>query len=44
MLIKGAMNEETFLAYIEQCLVPTLRRSDIVVMHNVATHMVEGVK
>src|SRR5271165_2436801 len=32
MLIKGAMNGETFLAYIEQCLVPTLKRRDIVVV------------
>src|ERR1700737_3847427 len=30
MLIKGAMNGEAFLAYIEQCLVPTLKRRDIV--------------
>src|ERR1700758_3166896 len=26
MLIKGAMNGEAFLAYIEQCLAPTLQR------------------
>src|SRR5258708_33001082 len=31
MLIKGAMNGEAFLAYIEQCLVPTLKRRDIAV-------------
>ena len=30
MLIKGAMNGEAFLAYIKQCLVPTLKRKDIV--------------
>jgi hypothetical protein len=35
MLIKGAMNGEAFLAYIEQCLVPTLKRRDIVVVDNV---------
>ena len=35
MLIKGAMNGETFLAYVEQCLVPTLERGDIVIMDNV---------
>ena len=29
MLIKGAMNGETFLAYIEQCLVPTLKMRDV---------------
>jgi hypothetical protein len=28
-----------FLAYIEQCLVPTLRRNDIVVMDNCRVHM-----
>jgi hypothetical protein len=28
---KGAMNGEPFLAYIEQCLAPTLQRGDIVV-------------
>src|ERR1700719_1522261 len=32
MVIKGAMNGEMFLAYVEQCLVLTLRRNDIVVM------------
>src|SRR5499427_6992267 len=44
MLIKGAMNGEAFLAYIEQCLVPTLKRGDIVVMDNVPAHKVEGVQ
>ena len=38
MVVEGAMNAETFLAYIEQCLVPTLTRSDIVVMDNVSVH------
>jgi hypothetical protein len=31
-VIEGAMTGEMFLAYVEQCLVPTLRRIDIVVM------------
>ena len=26
MVIKGAMNGRTFLAYIEKCVVPTLKR------------------
>src|SRR5262245_38001765 len=34
MVIEGAMNGETFRAYVEQLLVPTLRRHDIVVMDN----------
>lgn len=44
MMIKGAINGETFLAYVEQCLVPTLERGDIVVMDNVPAHKVEGVQ
>jgi transposase len=44
MLIKGAMNGESFLAYIEQCLVPTLNRRDIVVVDNVPFHKVAGVE
>src|SRR5215510_11102827 len=44
MLIKGAMNGEAFLAYIEQCLAPTLRRRDIVAIDNVSFHKVAGVQ
>ena len=33
-----------FLAYIEQCLVPTLNRRDIVVVDNVPFHKVAGVE
>jgi transposase len=43
MLIKGAMNGQAFLAYIEQCLVPTIKRKDIVVIDNVPFHKVSGV-
>jgi DDE superfamily endonuclease len=44
MVIKGAMNGEAFLAYIEQCLVPTLKRGDIVVIDNVPFHKTLGVQ
>jgi transposase len=44
MVIEGAMNGEMFLAYVEQCLVPTLRRNDIVVMDNCRIHLVAGVR
>src|SRR5690349_16703032 len=44
MLIKGAMNGEAFLAYVEQCLAPTLKRGDIVIMDNVPSHKVDGVQ
>ena len=38
------MNGEAFLAYIEQCLAPTLKRGDIVVADNVSFHKVTGVE
>ena len=37
-------NGEAFLAYIEQCLAPTLKRGDIVVADNVPFHKVAGVE
>lgn len=44
MVVEGAMNAEMFLAYVEQCLVPTLRRGDIVVMDNCRVHLGLGVR
>ena len=38
MVVEGAMNAEMFRAYVEQCLIPTLRRDDIVIMDNVNVH------
>ena len=39
MVVEGAMTGEMFFAYIEQCLVSTLRRNDIVVIDNCRVHM-----
>ena len=44
MVIDGAMNGDLFLAYVQQQLVPTLRRGDIVVMDNLSSHKKPGVK
>src|SRR3984893_10010352 len=44
MVIEGAMSGEIFLAYVEQCLVPTLRRNDIIVMDNYRAHKVPGIR
>jgi transposase len=44
MVIDGPLNGEAFLAYLEQCLVPTLKRGDIVMLDNLPTHKVHGVK
>jgi transposase len=38
------MNGETFKAYVEQFLAPTLKRGDIVFMDNASVHMVDGVE
>ncbi len=40
----GAINGESFLAYVEQILVPTLRPGDIVVVDNLLSHKVTGVR
>ena len=43
-VIDGAMDGPTFLAYVEQVLVPTLVKDDIVFMDNLRTHKVDGVR
>jgi len=43
-VIEGAMNGETFLSYVEQCLAPALNRGDVVVMDNLKAHKVAGIK
>ena len=40
----GAINGVSFLAYVEQVLVPTLRRGDIVILDNLPSHKVDGVR
>src|SRR5262245_13226915 len=44
MVIGGPMTGEMFLAYVEQCLVPTLKPNDIVAMDNFGAHKVAGVR
>jgi transposase len=43
-VIDGAINGETFLAYVEQILVPTLAPGDVVIMDNLGSHKVAGVR
>ncbi len=40
----GPMDGDCFLAYVEQVLAPTLQPGDIVVMDNLASHKVAGIK
>jgi transposase len=42
-VIEGAMNGPMFLAYVQQCLVPTLKRGEIVLMDNLPVHKIAGV-
>ena len=42
-VLDGAMNGASFLAYVEQVLVPTLRKGDIVFVDNLPAHKVVGV-
>lgn len=44
MLLDSPMDREMFQAYIEQALVPSLRRGDIVVMDNLPVHRPPGVR
>jgi len=44
LVIDGAMDGAVFLAYVEQFLAPTLAPGDAVVMDNLASHKVAGVK
>lgn len=43
-LFGGAMNGQLFLAWVKQGLVPCLQPDDVVVMDNLATHKVAGVR
>jgi transposase len=43
-LFEGAMDGEMFLAWVRQGLVPVLRKDDLVILDNLATHKVVGVR
>ena len=44
LVVDGAINGEIFLAYVEQVLAPTLTTGDIVVLDNLGSHKVAGVR
>ena len=43
-MFAGAMDGELFLAWVKQGLVPVLQRDDVVILDNLATHKVAGVR
>ncbi len=44
MVIDGPINGESFLAYVRQVLVPTLRPGDVVIMDNLGSHKGSAVR
>jgi transposase len=44
MVIDGAMDGDAFKAYVKQLLVPSLNPGDIVIMDNLSSHKVAGVR
>ena len=44
LVLDGAMNGDAFRAYVEQILAPTLAPGDIVIMDNLGSHKVAGVR
>lgn len=44
VVIDGAVNGDLFLAYVRQHLAPALRPGDVVVMDNLGSHKVAGVR
>ena len=43
-VIDGPINGESFLAYIEQVLVPTLRPGDVVIIDNLGSHKGKAIR
>jgi transposase len=44
LVVDGAINGDVFRAYVEQILVPTLVPGDIVILDNLSSHKVVGVR
>ncbi len=44
LVIDGPINGESFAAYVEQVLVPTLKQDDIVVLDNLGSHKSAAVR
>lgn len=43
-VVDGPMNGDTFLAYVQQVLAPTLHAGDVVIMDNLSSHKRAGVR
>ena len=43
-VLRGALNQRRFAFYVTQCLAPTLRAGDVLVLDNLAVHQLGGVR
>ena len=44
MVYEGGLTGELFKAWLKECLLKTLKKDDILVMDNLSSHKVAGVK
>lgn len=44
LVLDGAINGASFLGYVQQFLVPTLATGDVVVLDNLSSHKISGVR
>jgi transposase len=44
MTVEGSTTGNVFIAFVQACLVPTLKKNDVVVMDNLAAHKVKKVR
>jgi transposase len=44
LVFEGALNGEMFKGYVEECLAPSLKKGDVVIMDNLSSHKVEGLR
>ena len=44
LVFKGALNGDLFVSYVKECLAPTLKAGDVVIMDNLSSHKVVGVE
>ena len=44
LVFEGALDGEMFKGYLENCLAPTLKKGDVVIMDNLSSHKVKGLE
>ena len=44
LVFEGALNGEMFVGYMKNCLAPTLKEGDVIIMDNLSSHKVKGLE